>query len=188
MKHDQDILAIFKESGALWEGHFILRSGRHSAYFFQCARIGEHLERVMRLAAVAIQKLEGLCFDTVVAVAMGGLVFGQELARQIQRRYLFLEKKQSQLELRRGFKLRAGEKILIVEDVVTQGSRVREALDTVRAQDGVPVGVVSLVDRSEERISFDVPFYPLLTLSFPTYAPTELPAGLERIPAVKLGS
>lgn len=186
---DDDVLAIFRETGALLEGHFILRSGLRSGHFFQCARVCERLDKVSELAAGLLAKLDGLAFDTVVAPAMGALVIGQEVARQAGVRFLFVEKnKEDALEMRRGFKLDAGERVLVVEDVVTRGGRAQEALDIVEKHGGQSVGLAILVDRSQGNASFSVPMTSLLTMSFPTYQPDNLPAELQGIPAVKPGS
>lgn len=184
----QKVLDIFKQTGALLEGHFLLRSGLHSRHFFQCARVCEDMQAVTSLAELMRARLGQLEFSTVLAPAMGGLVIGQELARQSGSRYIFVEKEMDRLSLRRGFKITAGEKILVVEDVITRGGRVREALDIVQAHGGEAVAVAVLVDRSEGTARFGVPVHPLLQLSFPTYPADDLPSDLAAIPAVKPGS
>ncbi|MGF1453612.1 MAG: orotate phosphoribosyltransferase [Opitutales bacterium] len=188
MTHDE-ALAIFRETGALLEGHFLLRSGLHSRHFFQCARVCEHLDKVTLIATALREQLADLSFETVVAPAIGGLVIGQEVARQAGARFLFVEKNaEGSLELRRGFALRPGERILIVEDVITRGGRVQETLEIVRAHGGEPLAVAVVVDRSEGKARFDVPLRSVLSLSFPTYAPDALPEDLAATPAVKPGS
>lgn len=185
----QEVIEIFKASGALMEGHFVLRSGLHSGHFFQCAKVGEQLDKVTRLIELMLPKLEDFGqIDTVLAPAMGGLVLGQEVARQLGKRYIFVEKENDKLALRRGFKIAPGERILIVEDVITRGGRVQEALDIVTAHGGTPVGVTVLVDRSEGKASFSVPCTSLLTMSFPTYHADALPPELAAIPVTKPGS
>jgi len=190
MSSDQDeILAIFKETGALLEGHFILRSGLRSAHFFQCARVCEHLDKVTRLAELLIQKLPAdMEIDTVVAPAMGGLVIGQEVARQLGKRFIFVEKDDGKLALRRNFRIADGEKILVVEDVITRGGRVMETLEIIDSRGGAVGAVAVLVDRSSGEAKFPVPLVSLLELSFPTYDPANLPPELRNIPAVKPGS
>ena len=128
------ILQIFKDTGALMEGHFILRSGLHSGRFFQCARVCEHMDRVTELVEMLVKKLDGIECDTVLAPAMGGLVLGQEVARQMKKRFIFAEKQDGNLVLRRNFKLAQGEKVLIVEDVITRGGRVQECIDIIRGE------------------------------------------------------
>ncbi|WOO42057.1 orotate phosphoribosyltransferase [Rubellicoccus peritrichatus] len=184
----EEILSIFRESGALLEGHFLLRSGLHSGHFFQCARVCERLDMVTRLAELLLERIDSGSFDTVVAPAMGGLVLGQEVARQAGARFLFVEKVDDKLALRRNFVIKPGEKILIVEDVITRGGRVREALDIVKANEGNCTGVAVLVDRSEGKTSFEVPLTSLVEFSFPTYEADKLPPELAGTPAVKPGS
>lgn len=184
-----EVLAIFRETGALLEGHFILRSGLRSPAFFQCARVCEHLHHVSSLAEVMLDKLGKVPFDTVVSPAMGGLVIGQEVARQAQARFLFVEKKaDGALEMRRGFRLRPSEKVLVVEDVVTRGGRVDETLAIVAAQEAEAVAVAVVVDRSEGRAQFPVPLTSVLAMSFPTYDPANLPPELAALPPEKPGS
>ena len=184
----QEILTIFEESKALLRGHFILRSGLRSSHFFQCARVCEYMDKVERLAEIMLEKLEDTEFTTVLAPAMGGLVFGQEVARQAKVRYIFAEKQDDKLVLRRGFKIEPAEKVLIVEDVITRGGRAHEAIDIVRGLEGDVTGLALLADRSAGNASFDVPVISLAEFNFPTYNPESLPPELEGIPAVKPGS
>lgn len=183
-----EVLDIFKRTGALLEGHFVLRSGLHSGHFFQCAQVCQHMDAVERLAAILKEKLASYSFSTVLAPAMGGLVIGQELARQTGSRYIFAEKVNDALVLRRGFTFARGERVLIAEDVVTRGGRVTECLNLVRAAGAIPVAVAMLVDRSAHEARFDVPAVSLLELSFPTYAADALPDWLAAIPVQKPGS
>ncbi|KAF0093775.1 MAG: orotate phosphoribosyltransferase [Puniceicoccaceae bacterium 5H] len=184
----EEVLQIFKETGALLEGHFILRSGLRSAHFFQCARVCEHLDYVTRLVELLIPKLPTQDFETVVAPAMGGLVLGQEMARQLGKRFIFVEKDENRLALRRNFKIANGERVLVAEDVITRGGRVQETLDIVESRGGETAAVAVLVDRSAGQAKFSVPLVSLLELEFPTYEPTQLPAHLRNIPAIKPGS
>ena len=187
MKQDE-VLKIFRDSGALLEGHFILRSGLHSRQFFQCALALQQMPVVEKLGAAMAAKLKPLGAVTVVSPAMGGLVIGQEVARQLGARFIFVEKEEGKLVLRRGFKIAPGEKILVVEDVVTKGGRAQETLDIVRANSGQVVGVAMVVDRSNGAVNFDVPFESLISLQVETFEPTKLPPDLAQIPAVKPGS
>lgn len=184
----QEVLDIFKKTGALLEGHFVLRSGLHSGHFFQCAQVCQHMDAVERLATLLKAKLADFTFSTVLAPAMGGLVIGQELARQTRSRYIFAEKENDRLAMRRGFTFASGERVLIAEDVVTRGGRVNECLDLIRAAGAVPVAVAMLVDRSAHTARFDVPAVSLLELSFPTYAADALPPALAALPVQKPGS
>jgi len=184
----QEILDIFTRTKALLTGHFVLRSGLHSDHYFQCAQVCQRMDAVTRLAELLVARLGGFRFETVLAPGMGGLVIGQEVARQAEARYLFAEKENDRLVLRRGFKFAAGESVLIVEDVVTRGGRVLECIDIVRQGGGVPVAVAMLVDRSAGTTRFDIPAVSLLELSFPTYPADQLPEALVRIPVEKPGS
>lgn len=186
----QEILEIFTRTRALLQGHFVLRSGLHSGHYFQCAQVCQHMDAVERLAELLLEKVrvQGLKFQTVLAPAMGGLVIGQEVARQAKVRFIFAEKENNALVLRRGFKIAAGEPILVVEDVVTRGGRVIECLDIIRQAGGKPAGIAMLVDRSSGTARFDVPAVSLLELSFPTYPADALPESLAKLPIEKPGS
>lgn len=187
----QEILDIFTRTKALLRGHFVLRSGLHSGHYFQCAQVCQHMDAVSRLAELLLAKvrsLPGADFTTVLAPAMGGLVIGQEVARQAGVRYLFAEKENNVLVLRRGFRFSPGERVLIVEDVVTRGGRVVECINIVRSLGAIPVAVAMLVDRSAGSSRFDIPAVSLLELSFPTYAADALPPELASLPIEKPGS
>src|SRR5436305_1319788 len=133
---ESEVLQIFQDTGALLSGHFVLRSGLHSRQYFQCALALQQMPIVEKLGGALAQKVRGLGAVTVVSPAMGGLVLGQEVARQLGIRFIFVEKEEGKLALRRGFKISPDEKILIVEDVVTKGGRVQETIDIVRANRG----------------------------------------------------
>ncbi len=184
----QEVLDIFTRTKALLQGHFVLRSGLHSAHYFQCAQVCQHLAEVERLAELLRAKVGPLPFTTVLAPAMGGLVIGQEFARQARARFIFAEKEANVLVLRRGFRIGAGEAVLVVEDVVTRGGRVQECLEIVRRAGGTPAGVAMLVDRSAGATRFDVPTFRLLEMSFPTFPPDQLPDWLAKVPIEKPGS
>ena len=186
----QEILDIFIRTRALLEGHFVLRSGLHSGHYFQCAQVCQRMDAVERLAELLLEKVrnQGLKFGTVLAPAMGGLVIGQEVARRAKARYIFAEKENNVLVLRRGFTLAPGEPVLVVEDVVTRGGRVNECLELVRQAGGTVAAVAMLVDRSAGTTRFAVPAVSLLELSFPTYEANALPAHLAKLPVQKPGS
>lgn len=184
----EEVLQIFRDSGALLSGHFVLRSGLHSGHFFQCAQVCQHLDKVSRLIELLRPKLQNHPCDVVLAPAMGGLVVGQELARQLGVRFIFVEKENDKLVLRRNFKFRKGERVLIAEDVVTRGGRVQECLEIIKNSEATAVAVTSLVDRSGGQTQFTVPFISLLELTFPTYPADQVPADLAKIPATKPGS
>jgi len=185
---NDEVLDIFKKTKALLQGHFILRSGLRSEYFFQCAQVCQFMPEVTRLVELLESKLSHLDFNTVLAPAMGGLVIGQEVARQTGSRYIFAEKVNDRLELRRNFQIAEGEPVLVVEDVITRGGRANEAIDIVKSRGGVVAGIAVLVDRSQGKAAFEAPLISLLELGFPTYDPEQLPEHLENIPAIKPGS
>lgn len=188
--YQSEAIELFKEAKALLTGHFVLRSGLHSGHFFQCAQVCQYLDKVTRLASMLIEKAGGAAEEvqTVVSPAMGGLVIGQEVARQLNKRFIFVEKVEDTLALRRGFSLQAGEPVLVVEDVITRGGRVIETLDILNTHQAVTTGVWVLVDRSEGKASFEVPLTSLVEMSYPTYAPDKLPEELAAIPVTKPGS
>jgi orotate phosphoribosyltransferase len=184
----EEVLQVFRDTGALLEGHFVLRSGLHSRQFFQCALALQQMPIVEKLGGALAEKVRGLGAVTVVAPAMGGLVIGQEVARQLGVRFIFVEKEEGKLVLRRGFKIAPGEKILIVEDVVTKGGRVQETIDIVRGNQGVVVGVAMVVDRSNGVVNLGVPMFGLLALQVEAFEADKLPPDLAKTPAVKPGS
>ncbi|HET7625215.1 MAG TPA: orotate phosphoribosyltransferase [Verrucomicrobiae bacterium] len=184
----EEVLQIFRDTGALLDGHFILRSGLHSRQFFQCALAFQQMPVVEKVGGALAEKLRHLEISTVVAPAMGGLVLGQEVARQLRSRFIFVEKEEGKLVLRRGFKIAPGEKILVVEDVVTKGGRVQETLEIVRANGGDVQAVAAAVDRSNGKTNFGVPFFSLLSLEVEAFEPDKLPPDLASSPAIKPGS
>lgn len=188
---DDEILAEFRAADALLQGHFLLSSGRHSEYYLQCARVLMDSERAGRLAMALAAKLPRelrQSIDMVVAPAMGGVIIGHEMGRALGKPAIFVERPTGTFELRRGFTIAEGAKILMVEDVVTTGLSSREAMETVRAAGGEIVAEASLVDRSGGTVDLGVPFYPLVAINFPTYDPAELPEHLQNSEAIKPGS
>jgi len=185
---NDEALKLFRETGALLDGHFILRSGLHSRQFFQCALALQQMPIVERFGAALAAKVKDLGATTVVAPAMGGLVIGQEVARQLRLRFIFVEKDEGRLVLRRGFKIAPGEKCLIVEDVVTKGGRVQETLDIIRTHQGIVTGIAMMVDRSEASLKLGPPVFSLIQLHVETFAPDQLPPDLSKLPAIKPGS
>ncbi len=183
-----EALDLFRQTGALLEGHFVLRSGLHSRQFFQCALALQQMPIVEKFGAAIAQRVAGLQVQTVISPAMGGLVIGQEVARQLGCRFIFAEKEEGKLVLRRGFKIAPGERLLIVEDVVTKGGRVQETLEIVRQNQGSPVAVAMLVDRSDGTLDLGVQTVSLIRLNVETFAPDQLPADLAATPAIKPGS
>ena len=191
MMTDDEILAEFRAADALLEGHFILSSGLRSAKYLQCARVLMDPARAERLARELASRLPKNVADQVEAVvspAMGGVIIGHEMGRALGRPAMFVERPQGRFELRRGFSLRPGTKVLMVEDVVTTGLSSREAIDAVRAAGGDVIGEAALVDRSGGSADLGVPFTPLIRIDVPTYAADAVPPELSAIPAVKPGS
>ena len=188
---DDDILAEFREADALLEGHFILSSGLRSPRYLQCARVLMDPARAERLATALAEKLPEDLRDqveSVVSPAMGGVIIGQELARALGKPAMFVERPEGTFELRRGFRLRPGERVLMVEDVVTTGLSSREAIAAIERAGGNVVGAAALVDRSSGKADLGVPFTPLIRIDVPTYDADSLPPELAALPAVKPGS
>ena len=182
------MLEVFRQNNALLEGHFILRSGLRSREFFQCAQALQKMPVVEQLGAALADKVRNLGITTVVAPAMGGLVIGQEVARQLGIRFIFVEKINDALVLRRGFKIDSHEKILIVEDVVTRGGRANETIKIVREHGGELLALAVLVDRSSGDYDPGVPFISLLEMQVETFTPDDLPEDLQVLEPVKPGS
>ena len=191
MTSDQDILAEFRAAGALLEGHFILSSGLRSPRYLQCARVLMDPARAERLALALADKLPKIVRDqigVVVSPAMGGVIIGHEMGRALGKPAMFLERPQGSFELRRGFRLDPGAKVLMVEDVVTTGLSSREAIEAVHKAGGEVVAEAALVDRSAGEANLGVPFFPLIRIDVPTYEADSVPPDLASIPAVKPGS
>jgi orotate phosphoribosyltransferase len=191
MTSDEDILAEFRAAGALLEGHFILSSGLRSPKYLQCARVLMDPARAGRLANALADKLPKIVRDqieVVVSPAMGGVIIGHEMGRVLGKPAMFLERPQGTFELRRGFRLDPGMKVLMVEDVVTTGLSSREAIEAVRSAGGDVVAEAALVDRSSGKADLGVPFFPLIRIDVPTYEADSVPPELASIPAVKPGS
>src|SRR5438552_4890144 len=169
-----EVLQIFRDTGALLNGHFILRSGLHSRQFFQCALALQQMPVVEQLGAALADQLRPMRAATVIAPALGGLVLGQEVARQLQLRFIFAAKDEGELALRRGFKITPQERILVVEDVGTQGGRVRETMEVVAQAGGEVCAAAALVDRSGGSAKLGVPFFSLISLKVEAFSETGL--------------
>jgi len=188
---DEEILAEFRASKALLEGRFLLSSGRQSAHYLQCARVLMSPDRASRLAAALAARIPRetrKAITKVVSPAMGGVIIGHEMGRALGVDAMFVERPEGTFEFRRGFALEEGDVVLLVEDVVTTGKSSREAMETIVAAGGTVVAAAALVDRSGGEADLGVPFYPLVALNFPTYAPDDVPPELAALPAVKPGS
>ena len=188
---DDQILAEFRAADALLEGHFILSSGLRSPRYLQCARVLMDPARAERLARALAAKLPAEVrdsIDAVVSPAMGGVIIGHEMGRALGKPAMFVERPQRVFELRRGFRLEPGARVLLVEDVVTTGLSSREAIAAIEAAGGTVVAAASLVDRSGGTADLGIPFTPLIRIDVPTYAADAVPPELAAIPPVKPGS
>jgi orotate phosphoribosyltransferase len=188
---DDEILSEFRQSDALLEGHFILSSGLRSPRYLQCARLLMDPARAERMARALAGKIGAQLrdsIDVVVSPAMGGVIIGHEMGRALGRPALFVERPQGVFELRRGFRLEPGQRVLLVEDVVTTGLSSREAIEAVEKAGGNVVAAAALVDRSNGAADLGVPFTPLIRIDVPAYSADNLPPELAAIPAIKPGS
>ncbi|MDP2131888.1 MAG: orotate phosphoribosyltransferase [Erythrobacter sp.] len=188
---EDDVLAEFRASGALLEGHFKLSSGKHSGHYLQCARVLMNPARAARLAAAVVAGIPATVreqIDVVVSPAMGGIIIGHEVGRALGKDALFLERPDGVFHLRRGFALEKGAKVLMVEDVVTTGLSSREAIAAVAREGGEVIAECAIIDRSCGSVQLGVPFYPLLAIDFPTFDEGDIPESLARIDVTKPGS
>jgi len=183
-----DVMEIFEKSGALLQGHFRLTSGKHSAQYMQCAQVLQYPHLAAHLGAELAKTWQGQGIETVIGPAMGGIIVAHEVAKALGVRSLFTERENGKMNLRRGFNLSPGEKVLVVEDVITTGGSVREVLDVVRKLGADPVGVGVLVDRSGGKESFGVALTSLLKLNIEAFEPDECRLCREGIPCIKPGS
>lgn len=187
----EEVLNHFREAGALLEGHFLLSSGLHSAVYLQCAKVLQNPERAALLCVALAEQVRKEIpgeVELVVAPAMGGVVVGYEMARQLGIDGLFTERARGEVILRRGFEIPKGARVLMVEDVVTTGLSSKECIECIRAAGGDVIGGASLVNRSGGRADIGVPLVSLLTLDVAAYTEADLPEELKAIPAVKPGS
>ena len=186
------VLDMFRRSGALLEGHFQLTSGLHSSQYFQCAKVLQFPEFAEALCGDIAEAFRGVAIDAVIAPAIGGIVVAQEAGRQLRVRTMFAERKDGKMELRRGFALKAGERVLVCEDVVTTGGSVQEVIDIVRQLGGKVAGVGYIVDRSNGKVRFAMDGgakqHPVLTMDVVAYKPEECPLCAQGSKPVKPGS
>lgn len=184
-----EVLTIFRDTHALLDGHFLLRSGLHSRQYFQCALVLQYPHHAEQLCGALAAKLKNVGAQVVISPAMGGLFIGHEVGRALGLRHIFVEKDSAgKLELRRSFQIAPGEKCLIVEDVVTKGGRVQETIDIVKQKGGVVAGVGCLVDRSAGKVNFGARMESLLELHIETFEPAICPLCKAGQPVVKPGS
>jgi orotate phosphoribosyltransferase len=185
----EDLLSLFRETGALLDGHFILRSGLHSREYFQCALLLQHTEIAAKVCRWLADKVRQFDCDAVISPALGGIVVGQEVGRSLGKRHIFVEKDEGKLVLRRGFHISPDERFVVVEDVVTRGGRVQETIDIVRAHGGIVSAVGVIVDRSgTNKPDFGCPFVSLVEMNVENFPADKLPPDLAKIPVVKPGS
>ena len=185
----EDLIALFRKTDALLDGHFILRSGLHSRQYFQCALLLQHTDIATKVCTWLADKLREFDCDAVISPALGGLIVGQEVGRALGKRHIFVEKENGKLVLRRGFKIVKNERFIVVEDVVTRGGRVQETIDIVRARGGTVSAVGVIVDRSgKTKPDFGCPFVSLVEMNVENFPADNLPPDLAKIPAVKPGS
>jgi orotate phosphoribosyltransferase len=188
---EDEILAEFRAVDALLEGHFVLSSGLHSSRYLQCARVLMDPMRAAQLAsalAASIPREIRSAIEIVVSPAMGGVIAGHEMGRALGVEAIFVERPTGTFEFRRGFRLKPGQKVLVMEDVVTTGLSSREAIKAVEEAGGKVIAAAALVDRSNGAADLGVPFFPLVRINIPTYESKKLPPELAKIPAEKPGS
>jgi len=184
----EETLNIFKKTGALLEGHFVLTSGLHSRFYFQCAKVFQYPWYGEVLCRDIADHFKGEKIDVVVSPAVGGIVVGQEIARLLRVRAIFAERIENKMVLRRGFKISAGERVLAAEDVTTTGGSVKEVMDVVREKGGEIVAATAVVDRSGGKIDFGVPYFSLFQMEIENFSPDECPMCKAGSAAVKPGS
>jgi orotate phosphoribosyltransferase len=183
-----ELLTLFRRSGALLDGHFRLSSGLHSTGYLQCALVLQHPDHAEALGSAIADRTRDLKATVVLSPALGGVVIGQEVGRALGVRAIFAERQDGALMLRRGFTLSNDDRVLVVEDVLTTGGSTRETMQVAAAAGGRVVGAASIVDRSGGAARFDVPFAALLDVSLPTYQPDVCPLCAQGLPVVKPGS
>ena len=182
------VLDRFRRVGALLEGHFRLTSGLHSPGYLQCALVLQHPREAEACGAEIAAKTRDLRPQVVLSPALGGVVIGQEVGRALGVRAIFAERQEGRLTLRRGFSLEPGERVLVVEDVITTGMSTRETIEVAKSAGGTVVGAASIIDRSGGQQNLDVPFHALATVSLPTYQPESCPLCSAGQPVIKPGS
>ena len=186
---EQDMLQMYEDAGALLNGHFVLSSGQHSARYLQSALVLMHMDNATALASELIKTIDADDYDMVVSPAIGGLVIGQEVARQLNKPFIFTERKEGEMQMRRGFSIPDGAKLLVVEDVITTGGSVRECIAVVREYGGKPTTILAVVDRApDQQGRFDIPHHTVIHLDVETFDTATCPMCKEGTPAIKPGS
>jgi orotate phosphoribosyltransferase len=185
---NKKVIDLFKETGALLEGHFVLTSGYHSPHYFQCAKVLQFPEYNTKLAALVAGHFRDKNIDVVVTPAVGGIVFGTEVGRQLNTRTIFSERENGVMKLRRGFELNEDENVLVCEDVVTTGGSVKEVIELVKASGANLCGVGFIIDRSNGTVDFGTEQFSLAEFEVVKFAEDEIPEWLSKIPVSKPGS
>lgn len=186
--HSGEVFDLFRQCGALLEGHFVLSSGLHTSGYLQCARVLQYPKHAAIVGAALAQRLIDYKPAVVLSPALGGLIIGHEVARACGVRALFAERKERELVLRRGFSVEPGERVLVVEDVITTGGSTRETMEVAQQAGGEVIAVAAIINRGGADISFGVPFRVLADVSWPTHEPADCPLCLQGIPFSKPGS
>ena len=186
--NNKEILDIFRNTGALLEGHFILTSGRHSSSYFQCARVLQYPKHLTHFASMIAEHYKGTKIETVISPAIGGVVLGTEVGRLLNAQTIFAERKDGEMCIRRGFEIARGQNILVVEDVITTGGSVKEVMGQVINQEGNIVGVGVMVDRSNGTVSLHENQFSIIALEATSYESDEVPDSLSAMPVQKPGS
>lgn len=186
---EQQIYEVFKEAGVLLEGHFILTSGRHSNRYMQCAKLFQHTRYAEPLCKELAQKFQDMHIDAVIGPALGAIQMSYEVSRHLGVRNMFTERVDKVMTLRRGFEIKQGERILVVEDVVTTGGSVKEVIEIVKKKGGIPVAVGCIVDRSAGKVDFGIPLQSVISVDIQSFEPDDCPLCKEgKLPAIKPGS
>ena len=185
MSHNEKILSIFRDTNALLEGHFVLSSGRHTSSYFQCAKVLQYPEYLTAFSIMIADEFEKYKPDVVISPAIGGIVLGTEVGTQIGSRTIFSERKNGEMVLRRGFSISPGEKVLIVEDVITTGGSVNEVVKIIEEMKGKIIGVGVLVDRSNGAVKIHSNQYSIVNLNVESFVESDIPSDLSKIPIQK---
>jgi len=187
--NDQDqLIEIFQKTGALLEGHFILTSGRHSSMYFQCAKVLQHPEYLHKFSKKIVNHFQDINIDIVISPAVGGIVLGTEVGRQLNKQTIFAEREQGIMTLRRGFEILPNYNVLVVEDVITTGGSVKEVIELVKSSRAEVAGVGVLVDRSGGKVKLHEKQFCVTELEAVSYGDDEIPEDLANIPVLKPGS
>ena len=187
--NDQDqLIEIFQKTGALLEGHFILTSGRHSSMYFQCAKVLQYPEYVHKFSKQIVNHFQDINIDIVISPAVGGIVLGTEVGRQLNKQTIFAEREQGIMTLRRGFEILPNYNVLVVEDVITTGGSVKEVIELVKSSRAEVAGVGVLVDRSGGKVKLHEKQFCVTELEAVSYGDDEIPEDLANIPVLKPGS